>query len=41
MKISPWKLASFVLLIATGIVDQKILAGEVREQIAEFLMKSK
>lgn len=41
MKISPWKVASFLLMIATSIVDQKVMAGDIREQIAEFLTKSK
>ena len=37
MKISPWKIASILLMIGAGIVDQKVMAGEVKEQIAEFL----
>lgn len=41
MKISPWKIASILLMIGAGIVDQKVMAGEVKEQIAEFLTKSK
>jgi hypothetical protein len=40
MKISPWKVASFLLMIAAGIVDQKVMSGEIREQIAEFLTKN-
>ena len=37
MKISPWKVASFVLTVVLGVVDGKAMAAEIAEQIAETL----
>ena len=41
MKINKWKVASFLVMIAAGFIDQKVQATEVAEQIAEFFAKNK